>query len=247
MTLAGQAALVTGASRGIGRAIALELGSKGAKVAVNYAGSKEKALEVVKEIEEMGSTAIAIQADVTSQEAIDEMFKIIEEKLGTVNILVNNAGINKDSLLMRMKEEDWDQVLNTNLKGVFLCTKKVIRSMMKERKGKIINISSVVGISGNIGQSNYAAAKAGVIGFTKTMALELAARGIQVNAIAPGFIATDMTDKIPEGIKEDIIKKIPLQRLGKPEDIAGVASFLAGPQGDYITGQVICVDGGLLI
>jgi len=247
MTLAGQVALVTGASRGIGRAIALELGSKGAKVAVNYAGSKEKALEVVKEIEEMGSTAIAIQADVTSQEAIDEMFKIIEEKLGTVNILVNNAGINKDSLLMRMKEEDWDQVLNTNLKGVFLCTKKVIRSMMKERKGKIINISSVVGISGNIGQSNYAAAKAGVIGFTKTMALELAARGIQVNAIAPGFIATDMTDKIPEGIKEEIIKKIPLQRLGKPEDIAGVASFLAGPQGDYITGQVICVDGGLLI
>ncbi|NMA02900.1 MAG: 3-oxoacyl-[acyl-carrier-protein] reductase [Clostridia bacterium] len=247
MTLAGQVALVTGASRGIGRAIALELGSKGAKVAVNYAGSKEKALEVVKEIEEMGSTAIAIQADVTSQEAIDEMFKIIEEKLGTVNILVNNAGINQDSLLMRMKEEDWDQVLNTNLKGVFLCTKKVIRSMMKERKGKIINISSVVGISGNIGQSNYAAAKAGVIGFTKTMALELAARGIQVNAIAPGFIATDMTDKIPEGIKEEIIKKIPLQRLGKPEDIAGVASFLAGPQGDYITGQVICVDGGLLI
>ena len=247
MTLAGQVALVTGASRGIGRAIALELGSKGAKVAVNYAGSKEKALEVVKEIEEMGSTAIAIQADVTSQEAIDEMFKIIEEKLGTVNILVNNAGINKDSLLMRMKEEDWDQVLNTNLKGVFLCTKKVIRSMMKERKGKIINISSVVGISGNIGQSNYAAAKAGVIGFTKTMALELAARGIQVNAIAPGFIATDMTEKIPEGIKEEIIKKIPLQRLGKPEDIAGVASFLAGPQGDYITGQVICVDGGLLI
>ncbi len=247
MTLAGQVALVTGASRGIGRAIALELGSKGAKVAVNYAGSKEKALEVVKEIEEMGSTAIAIQADVTSQEAIDEMFKIIEEKLGTVNILVNNAGINKDSLLMRMKEEDWDQVLNTNLKGVFLCTKKVIRSMMKERKGKIINISSVVGISGNIGQSNYAAAKAGVIGFTKTMALELAARGIQVNAIAPGFIATDMTEKIPEGIKEEIIKKIPLQRLGKPEDIAGVVSFLASPQGDYITGQVICVDGGLLI
>ncbi len=247
MTLAGQVALVTGASRGIGRAIALELGSKGAKVAVNYAGSKEKALEVVREIEEMGSTAIAIQADVTSQEAIDEMFKIIEEKLGTVNILVNNAGINKDSLLMRMKEEDWDQVLNTNLKGVFLCTKKVIRSMMKERKGKIINISSVVGISGNIGQSNYAAAKAGVIGFTKTMALELAARGIQVNAIAPGFIATDMTEKIPEGIKEEIIKKIPLQRLGKPEDIAGVVSFLASPQGDYITGQVICVDGGLLI
>ena len=148
---------------------------------------------------------------------------------------------------MRMKEEDWDQVLNTNLKGVFLCTKKVIRSMMKERKGKIINISSVVGISGNIGQSNYAAAKAGVIGFTKTMALELAARGIQVNAIAPGFIATDMTEKIPEGIKEEIIKKIPLQRLGKPEDIAGVVSFLASPQGDYITGQVICVDGGLLI
>lgn len=247
MVLAGQVALVTGASRGIGRAIALELGSKGAKVAVNYAGSKEKALEVVKEIEEMGSSAIAIQADVTSQEAISEMFKVIEEKLGSVNILVNNAGINKDSLLMRMKEEDWDQVLDTNLKGVFLCTKGVIRSMMKERKGKIINISSVVGISGNIGQSNYAAAKAGVIGFTKTMALELASRGIQVNAIAPGFIATDMTDKIPEGIKEELIKKIPLQKLGKPEDIAGIVSFLASPQGDYITGQVICVDGGLLI
>lgn len=247
MVLTGKVALVTGASRGIGRAIALELASKGAKVAVNYAGSKDKALEVVREIEEMGSTAIAIQADVTSQEAINEMYKVIEEQLGDVNILVNNAGITKDSLLMRMKEEDWDQVLNTNLKGVFLCTKGVIRSMMKERKGKIINISSVVGIGGNTGQSNYSAAKAGVIGFTKTMALELASRGIQVNAIAPGFIATDMTERIPEGIKEELIKKIPLQKLGRPEDIAGMVGFLASPQGDYITGQVICVDGGLLI
>lgn len=247
MTLQGQVALVTGASRGIGRAIALQLAQQGAKVVVNYAGSREKALEVVEEIARIGGEAIAIQGDVTSTEAINEMYKTIEGKFGPVSILVNNAGITKDNLLMRMKEDDWDQVVDTNLKGVYLCTKGAIRSMMKQKKGKIINITSVVGISGNMGQSNYAAAKAGVIGFTKSMALELASRGIQVNAVAPGFITTDMTEKLPDEVKADLLKKIPLQRLGNPEDVAGVVNFLASSQGDYITGQVICVDGGLLM
>ena len=247
MNLNGHVALVTGASRGIGKAIAIELAQKGAKVAVNYAGSRDKALEVVKEIEEIGGTALAVQADVTSSDDINEMYKNIEEKLGAVSILVNNAGITKDNLLMRMKEEDWDQVLDTNLKGVYLCTKAAIRTMMKKRQGKIINITSVVGISGNLGQSNYSAAKAGVIGFTKSMALELASRGIQVNAVAPGFITTDMTEKLPDGVKEDLLNKIPLQKLGKPEDVAGVVGFLASSHSDYITGQVICVDGGLLM
>lgn len=247
MNLSGQVALVTGASRGIGKAVALELAEKGAKVAINYMGSKEKAEEVVAEIKKVGGEALAVQANVDSGEAVSEMLKTVEKELGTVNILVNNAGITRDNLLMRMKEEDWDQVVETNLKGVYNCTKAVIRSMMKQRKGKIINITSVVGLTGNIGQSNYAASKAGVIGFTKSMALELASRGIQVNAIAPGFITTDMTDKLSEEMKEQLLTKIPLQRLGQPEDVANVVSFLASPQADYITGQVISVDGGMVM
>ena len=175
------------------------------------------------------------------------MVKLIEKELGSVTILVNNAGITRDNLLMRMKEEDWDAVLETNLKGVFNCTKAVIRSMMKQKRGKIINIASVVGLVGNIGQSNYAAAKSGIIGFTKAMALELSSRGIQVNAVAPGFIETDMTDKLTDEIKEQILARIPLQRLGKAEEVAGVVSFLASPQADYITGQIICVDGGMVM
>ncbi|NLT95771.1 MAG: 3-oxoacyl-[acyl-carrier-protein] reductase [Clostridia bacterium] len=247
MPLTGEVVLVTGASRGIGRAIALELAERGAKVAVNYKGSEEKAQEVVKLINQSGGKAMAFKADVAFSEEVNEMVDMIEKELGPVSILVNNAGITKDSLLMRMKEEDWDAVMETNLKGVFNCTKAVIRSMMKQKKGKIINISSVVGLVGNIGQSNYAAAKSGVIGFTKAMALELASRGIQVNAVAPGFIETDMTEKLPENVKEQILARIPLQRLGKAEEVAKVLSFLASPQADYITGQIICVDGGMVM
>ena len=247
VSLLGQVALVTGASRGIGRAVALELAQQGAKVAVNYMGNKEKAQEVVEAIVNAGGEACAVKADVASTLEVVEMFKEIESQLGPVNILVNNAGITRDNLLMRMKEEDWDIVLETNLKGVFNCTKAVIRSMMKQKKGKIINITSVVGLTGNAGQSNYAAAKSGVIGFTKSMALELASRGIQVNGVAPGFITTDMTDKLPEEIKEQLLTRIPLRRLGKTEDVAGVVSFLASSQAEYITGQIICVDGGMVM
>ncbi|KJS81228.1 MAG: 3-oxoacyl-ACP reductase [Peptococcaceae bacterium BICA1-8] len=247
VSLLGQVALVTGASRGIGRAVALELAQQGAKVAVNYMGNKEKAQEVVEAIVNAGGEACAVKADVASTLEVVEMFKEIESQLGPVNILVNNAGITRDNLLMRMKEEDWDIVLETNLKGVFNCTKAVIRSMMKQKKGKIINITSVVGLTGNAGQSNYAAAKSGVIGFTKSMALELASRGIQVNAVAPGFITTDMTDKLSEEIKEQLLTRIPLRRLGKTEDVAGVVSFLASSRAEYITGQIICVDGGMVM
>lgn len=247
MSLSGQVALITGASRGIGKAIALDLAQKGARVAVNYMGNKDKAQDVVDEIIASGGEGIIVKADVSSNQEVTEMIKIVEKELGTIDILVNNAGITKDNLLMRMKEEDWDQVLNTNLKGVFNCTKAVIRSMMKQKKGKIINITSVVGLTGNAGQSNYAAAKSGVIGFTKSMALELASRGIQVNAVAPGFIATDMTDKLPQEVKEQLLVRIPLQRFGKTEDVAGVVSFLASSQADYITGQVISVDGGMVM
>jgi 3-oxoacyl-[acyl-carrier protein] reductase len=247
MSLSGLVALITGASRGIGKAIALDLAQKGARVAVNYMGNKDKAQDVVDEIIASGGEGIIVKADVSSNQEVTEMIKIVEKELGTIDILVNNAGITKDNLLMRMKEEDWDQVLNTNLKGVFNCTKAVIRSMMKQKKGKIINITSVVGLTGNAGQSNYAAAKSGVIGFTKSMALELASRGIQVNAVAPGFIATDMTDKLPQEVKEQLLVRIPLQRFGKTEDVAGVVSFLASSQADYITGQVISVDGGMVM
>lgn len=247
MSLSGQVALITGASRGIGKAIALDLAQKGARVAVNYMGNKDKAQDVVDEIIASGGEGIIVKADVSSNQEVTEMIKLVEKELGTIDILVNNAGITKDNLLMRMKEEDWDQVLNTNLKGVFNCTKAVIRSMMKQKKGKIINITSVVGLTGNAGQSNYAAAKSGVIGFTKSMALELASRGIQVNAVAPGFIATDMTDKLPQEVKEQLLVRIPLQRFGKTEDVAGVVSFLASSQADYITGQVISVDGGMVM
>jgi len=247
LNLKGEVALVTGASRGIGKAIALELAQQGAKVAVNYMGSKEKAEAVVQAIVAAGGEALAVKADVASVEEVSEMIKLVENELGQISVLVNNAGITRDNLLMRMKEEDWDKVLETNLKGVFNCTKSVIRGMMKQKKGKIINITSVVGLTGNAGQSNYAAAKSGVIGFTKSMALELASRGIQVNGVAPGFITTDMTDKLSEDIKEQLLARIPLQRLGKPEDVAGVVSFLASPQADYITGQIISVDGGMVM
>jgi 3-oxoacyl-[acyl-carrier protein] reductase len=243
----GKVAIVTGASRGIGRAIALELARRGAKVAVNYAGSEAKANEVVAEITANGGEAFAIQADVSKSDAVENMVKEVLERYGRIDILVNNAGITRDNLLMRMKEEEWDEVLNINLKGVFNCTKAVSRPMMKQRYGRIVNIASIVGVSGNAGQANYVAAKAGVIGLTKTAAKELASRNITVNAVAPGFITTDMTDQLSEEVRAEMLKHIPLARFGQPEDIAQVVAFLVSDGANYMTGQTIHVDGGMVM
>lgn len=245
MILTEKVALVTGAARGLGRAIALELATAGAKVVVNYAGSEGKAAEVVEKIRAAGGEAFAVQADVSQAEDVERLVKATLEGFGRIDILVNNAGIARDNLLLRMKEGDWDAVLDTNLKGVYLCTKAVSKGMLKQRFGVIVNISSVVGISGNAGQANYAAAKAGVIGFTKSMAKELAPRGIRVNAVAPGYIATDMTDILPEEVKNEMISHIPLGRVGKPEDVAKAVLFLASPSAGYMTGQTLVVDGGM--
>jgi 3-oxoacyl-[acyl-carrier protein] reductase len=247
MKLAGKSALVTGASRGIGREIALELARLGANVAVNYAGSEAKANEVVEEIRQMDRDAFAIQCDVSNSDAVANMVKETIEHFGSLDILVNNAGITKDNLLMRMKEEEWDAVLNINLKGVFLCTKAVSRQMMKQRSGRIINISSIVGANGNPGQANYVAAKAGVIGLTKTSAKELASRGITVNAVAPGFITTEMTDQLSDELKQEMLKMIPLAQFGEAKDIANAVAFLASDDSRYITGQTIHVNGGMLM
>lgn len=247
MSLKDKIALVTGGTRGIGREIALTLAKEGANVAITYTNNEEKALAVVEEIKANGVNAIAVKANVVNKDQVLNMVKEVEEQLGTIDILVNNAGITKDNLLIRMSEEDWDSVLDVNLKGVFLCSKTVARAMMKKRYGKIINISSVVGVSGNAGQGNYSASKAGVIGFTKSMARELASRGIRVNAIAPGFIQTDMTDVLKEEIKEEMVKSIPLSSFGQPKDIANLVVFLASEKSDYITGEVIKVDGGMAI
>src|SRR3954471_12385854 len=247
MKLAGKTALVTGASRGIGREIALELARQGVDVVVNYAGSEAKAREVVEEIKGLGREAIAIQCDVSNSESVTDMVKETVDHFGKIDILVNNAGITRDNLLMRMKENEWDDVININLKGVFLCTKAVTRQMMKQRYGRIINISSVVGVSGNPGQANYVAAKAGVIGLTKTSAKELASRGITVNAIAPGFITTEMTDQLTEDIQNEMLKMIPLAQFGEPKDIAHSVVFLASDDSRYITGQTIHVNGGMVM
>lgn len=245
--LNGRNALVTGASRGIGRAIALELAKQGANVAVNYAGSADKAQAVVDEIEQMGVKSFKIQADVADEDRVKGMVKTVVGEFGSLDILVNNAGVTKDNLLMRMKMEEFDQVINTNLKGVFVCTKAVTRQMMKQRFGKIINVASIVGVSGNPGQANYVAAKAGVIGLTKTTAKELASRNILVNAVAPGFIATDMTDALTEAQKEEMLSLIPLEKLGTPDDVAKVVRFLASDDANYITGQTIHIDGGMVM
>jgi 3-oxoacyl-[acyl-carrier protein] reductase len=238
-------ALVTGASRGIGKAAALALASQGAKVVINYARSSEAAIATVEEITDAGSEAIALQADVSQSAEVDNLFKTTLDKFGRIDVLVNNAGITQDTLLLRMKLEQWQAVIDLNLTGVFLCTKAVSKIMLKQRSGRIINIASVAGQMGNPGQANYSAAKAGVIGFTKTVAKELANRGITVNAVAPGFIETDMTHDLKS---DEIIKFIPLGRYGKAEEVAGAIRFLASdPAAAYITGQVFNVDGGMVM
>ena len=243
--LTGKIALVTGASRGIGRAVALKLSGAGAKVAINFAGNVEKAEEVKAEIESLGGSAMLVQGKVDNFEVVNDIVKKIVETWGTVDILINNAGITRDNLLLKMSESDFDEVIATNLKGVFNCTKAVTRLMMKNRSGRIVNMTSVVGLTGNISQANYAAAKAGIIGFTKSAAKELAARGVTVNAIAPGFIQTDMTDKLSDKIKETTLSQIPMGKFGTPEDVANLVAFLVSEQAAYITGQIINVDGGM--
>ena len=247
MLLDGKTALVTGASRGIGRAIALCLAAEGARVAINYAGNVKAAEEVKAAIEAAGGTAILCQADIADSAAVEAMVANVVKEFGTSDILVNNAGITRDALLMRMKDEDFTKVLNTNLKGVFYCTKAVSKLMMKKRSGRIVNMASVVGLVGNAGQTNYAAAKAGVIGFSKSAAKELASRGITVNVVAPGFIGTDMTAGLPESVKEKMLTDIPLGRMGEAEDVANAVLFLASDQASYITGQVVNVDGGMVM
>lgn len=243
--LRGQTALVTGGSRGIGRSIALALAEHGVKVAVNYAGSEAAAQETVARITELGSEGIALRGDVGNSEQAETLVKEVLNTWGRIDIVVNNAGITRDNLIMRMKEEEFDQVIETNLKGVFNCLKAATRPMMKQRYGRIINISSVVGVTGNPGQANYSAAKAGVIGLTKASARELSSRGITVNCIAPGFIDTDMTRELSEEVRSELEKGIPLARLGRPEEIAMAVVFLASEGAAYMTGQTLHVDGGM--
>ena len=247
MLLDGKCALVTGASRGIGRAVALKLAAEGAKVALNFAGNEAAANAVRQEIEAAGGQAILVKADVADEAAVQQMVLTVADAFGRVDILVNNAGITRDGLLARMKEEDWDAVLSTNLKGVFLTTKAVAKLMMKQRAGRVVNMASVVGVTGNAGQANYSAAKAGVIGFTKTVAKELASRGVTANAVAPGFIDTDMTSVLSDKAKEAALSGIPLGRMGTPEDVAAAVLFLASDQASYVTGQVLHVDGGMVM
>lgn len=243
--LTNKVALVTGASRGIGRAIAKRLAEEGVFVIVNYNGSKERAESLVAEIKTMGGDAVAVKCDVSDNEACEEMMKQLIAEYARIDILVNNAGITRDGLLMKMSEADFEAVLATNLKGTFHTIRHLSRQFLKQKSGKIINISSVSGILGNAGQANYSASKAGVIGLTKSVARELSSRGITCNAIAPGFIETDMTDAMPEAAKKGVTDQIPLGRIGKPEDVAELVAFLASEKANYITGQVIAVDGGM--
>ncbi|MFK3428005.1 3-oxoacyl-[acyl-carrier-protein] reductase [Staphylococcus aureus] len=240
-----KSALVTGASRGIGRSIALQLAEEGYNVAVNYAGSKEKAEAVVEEIKAKGVDSFVIQANVADADEVKAMIKEVVSQFGSLDVLVNNAGITRDNLLMRMKEQEWDYVIDTNLKGVFNCIQKATPQMLRQRSGAIINLSSVVGAVGNPGQANYVATKAGVIGLTKSAARELASRGITVNAVAPGFIVSDMTDALSDELKEQMLTQIPLARFGQDTDIANTVAFLASDKAKYITGQTIHVNGGM--
>jgi 3-oxoacyl-[acyl-carrier protein] reductase len=246
MEFTGKTAIVTGSARGIGKAIAARLAASDARVVISDV-LMDLAEETVREFHEKGYDALAVTANVTKREDVDNLVKITLEKYQTIDILVNNAGITRDTLLVRMSEEDWDKVLAINLKGAFLTTQAIAKVMMKQRSGKIINISSVVGRMGNAGQANYAASKAGLIGLTKSAAKELAGRGITVNAVAPGFIATDMTEKLPQVARDAFLNNIPLKRAGTPEDIAAVVAFLASEDAAYMTGQVLGVDGGLLM
>ncbi|HDK7139798.1 TPA: 3-oxoacyl-[acyl-carrier-protein] reductase [Clostridium botulinum] len=245
--LEGRTAIVTGASRGIGRAIAKKLASMGANLVLNYRSSAKEIDTLLEEIKEFGIETLVIQGDVSSFEDSKKIVDEAKNKFVTIDILINNAGITKDSLILRMAEEDFDKVISVNLKGVYNCSKHIAPIMLKQRSGKIINISSVVGVAGNAGQCNYAAAKAGVIGITKSLAKELGSRGITVNAVAPGYIKTDMTDALPEKVKKSIEDLLPLKRLGTPEDVAEAVGFLASDKAAYITGQVIHVDGGMII
>jgi len=243
--LAGKTALVTGSTRGIGRATALELARLGARVVVNYRGSEDAAREVQALIEDQHGKAIAIGADVGQSAEIDRLFAQVAEAFGPVDILVNNAGLTRDNLLMRISEADWDAVMATNLKSAYLCAKAALRGMLKAHWGRIVNLSSIVGISGNAGQANYAAAKAGVIAFTKSLAQEVGSRNITVNAVAPGFIETEMTARLPEALRRRMLEHVALGRVGTPEDVAAVIGFLCTPAAGYLTGQVLVVDGGM--
>lgn len=239
-------ALVTGATKGIGQAIALKLAKDGYDIIINFHASEDKAIELRSLIQDMGQKAWICKANVANSEEVANMFKMIKEECGKLDVLVNNAGITKDNLILRMKEEEFDQVIATNLKGCFNCTKQAAKLMFKQKNGSIINISSVIGLIGNIWQVNYAASKAGILGITRSAAKELARYNVRVNAICPGFIETDMTKSLDISYVDDIIKHIALQRLGKPEDIANIVSFLAGDMSSYITGQTMCVDGGMV-
>lgn len=245
MSLTGKTAIVTGGSRGIGRAVCLELARRGCNIVLSFAGNTAAADQTVSDCQALGVQALAVQGNVADADAVKALFDAALEKFGAIDILVNNAGITRDNLLMLLKEEDFDAVVDTNLKGTFLCMKAAVRPMMKQRRGRIISLSSVVGLRGNAGQVNYAASKAGVIGMTKSLAKELAGRNITVNAVAPGFIDTDMTAVLPDKAKEAILSSIPMARLGAAEDVASAVAFLASDEAGYITGQVLAVDGGM--